>query len=85
VVGRLKQDRWVGNDGKNHTRVAIVAEHVEYRPDFKKAGETAPERGVSLADDEAGILAEQASQGSIGMYERQMEDSRIQELQAVAF
>ena len=36
VVGRLKQDRWTGTDGKNHTKVAIVAEHVEYRPDFKK-------------------------------------------------
>ena len=36
VVGRLKQDRWNGSDGKTHTRVAIVAEHVEFRPDFKK-------------------------------------------------
>jgi single-strand DNA-binding protein len=36
VVGRLKQDRWTGNDGKPHSRVAIVAEHVEFRPEFKK-------------------------------------------------
>jgi len=43
VVGRLKQDRWTGNDGKNHNRVAIVAEHVEYRPDFKKANGSASE------------------------------------------
>jgi single-strand DNA-binding protein len=42
VVGRLKQDRWTGNDGKNHNRVAIVAEHVEYRTDFKKNSEPAP-------------------------------------------
>lgn len=40
VVGRLKQDRWAGNDGKNHSRIAIVAEHVEYRADFKKAEST---------------------------------------------
>ncbi|MDR2865345.1 MAG: single-stranded DNA-binding protein [Spirochaetaceae bacterium] len=39
VVGRLKQDRWSGNDGKNHSRVSIVAEHIEFRPDFKH-GET---------------------------------------------
>lgn len=39
VVGRLKQDRWTGTDGKNHTKIAIVAEHVEYRPDFKKISE----------------------------------------------
>jgi single-strand DNA-binding protein len=36
VVGRLKQDRWNGADGKAHSRISIVAEHVEFRPDFKK-------------------------------------------------
>jgi single-strand DNA-binding protein len=36
VVGRLKQERWNGNDGKAHSKVSIVAEHVEFRPDFKK-------------------------------------------------
>jgi len=50
VVGRLKQDRWTGNDGKNHTRVTIVAEHVEYRPDFKKTNESASE-AESVAEE----------------------------------
>jgi single-strand DNA-binding protein len=36
VVGRLKQDRWTGTDGKQHSRVTIVAEHVEFRPESKK-------------------------------------------------
>jgi len=36
VVGRLKEDRWNGADGKTHSRVSIVAEHVEFRPEFKK-------------------------------------------------
>jgi single-strand DNA-binding protein len=36
VVGRLKQDRWNSADGKPHSRVAIVAEHVEFRPDFRR-------------------------------------------------
>jgi single-stranded DNA-binding protein len=40
VVGRLKQDRWTGADGKNHSKVSIVAEHVEYRADFKKTDES---------------------------------------------
>lgn len=35
VVGRLKQDRWMDTDGKSQTKVKIVAEHVEFRPDFK--------------------------------------------------
>jgi single-strand DNA-binding protein len=36
VVGRLKQDRWVSSDGKNHSRITIVAEHVEFKPEFKR-------------------------------------------------
>jgi single-strand DNA-binding protein len=36
VVGRLKQDRWSGPDGALHSKITIVAEHVEFRPDFKK-------------------------------------------------
>jgi len=39
VVGRLKQDRWNGADGKPQSRVLIVAEHVEFRPEFKKGKE----------------------------------------------
>jgi len=44
VVGRLKQDRWTGNDGKPHSRIRIVAEHVEFRPEFRK--DSAMERHV---------------------------------------
>ena len=69
VVGRLKQDRWTGNDGKNHSRVAIIAEHVEYRPDFKKNSEAA-------SDAEA--LAETA-------VPQTGESARIEELEAVGF
>jgi single-strand DNA-binding protein len=38
VVGRLKQDRWNGPDGKQRSKVSIVAEHVEFRPEFKRDG-----------------------------------------------
>lgn len=34
VVGRLKQERWTGEDGKAHSKVTVVAEHVEFRPVF---------------------------------------------------
>jgi single-strand DNA-binding protein len=43
VVGRLKQERWNGNDGKARSKVSIVAEHVEFRPDFKKEDASAAE------------------------------------------
>jgi single-strand DNA-binding protein len=38
VVGRLKQDRWTDPEGKPHSRVLIVAEHVEFKPQLKKEG-----------------------------------------------
>ena len=50
VVGRLKQDRWTDNDGKPHSKVMIVAEHVEFRPDFKKGDKKADGGDVSDAD-----------------------------------
>ena len=36
VVGRLRQDRWTDAFNKPHTRVIIAAEHVEFKPEFKK-------------------------------------------------
>jgi len=36
VVGRLKQSRWTDPEGKPRSKVTIVAEHVEFRPDFRK-------------------------------------------------
>ena len=32
VVGRLKQDRWIGKDGKTCSKVKVVAEHIEFKP-----------------------------------------------------
>jgi single-strand DNA-binding protein len=49
VVGRLKQNRWSDTEGKSHSRVTIVAEHVEFRPEFKKEANPAPN---VLYDDE---------------------------------
>jgi single-strand DNA-binding protein len=36
VVGRLKQDRWEDSEGQKHAQIKIVAEQVEFRPEFKK-------------------------------------------------
>jgi len=38
VVGRLKQDRWNDQDGNLKSRVKIIAEHVDFKPDFKGKG-----------------------------------------------
>jgi single-strand DNA-binding protein len=36
AVGRLKQERWDGDDGRFHAKVFIVAEHVEFMADAIK-------------------------------------------------
>jgi single-strand DNA-binding protein len=51
VVGRLKQDRWTGQDGKSYSRVSIVAEHVEFKPEFKKESESLQNPGSLARED----------------------------------
>jgi single-strand DNA-binding protein len=36
VVGRLKQKRYYDVDGRSASRIVIAAEHVEFRPEYKK-------------------------------------------------
>ena len=36
VVGRLKQDRWIGKDGKTCSKVKVVAEHIEFKPSMSR-------------------------------------------------
>lgn len=36
IVGKLRQDRWTDGEGKNHSRVKIVADHVGYRTNFSE-------------------------------------------------
>jgi len=36
VVGRLKQDRWIDTEGQQRSKIKIVAEHVEFKPQFNK-------------------------------------------------
>lgn len=33
VLGRIKQDRWIGVDGKEKEKVAVVVEDCEFRPE----------------------------------------------------
>jgi single-strand DNA-binding protein len=55
VVGRLKQDRWTDPEGKPHSRVLIMAEHVEFKPQFNKekgSGEDGEEKEAEGAEQE---------------------------------
>ena len=48
VVGRLKQDKWTDVDGKPHSRILIVAEHVEFKLQIKKDGDGKDDGGGKL-------------------------------------
>ena len=51
IVGRLKQERWQDKDGNPRSRVKIVAEHVEFKPEFKKKDEADANDAVGDTED----------------------------------
>ena len=56
VVGRLKQDRWSGTDGKSMAKVKVVADHVEFKPLTNKKvseSEDAESNASSLATEDS--------------------------------
>ncbi len=55
IVGRLKQNRWDGADGKHYSKICIVAEHVEFKP-MKNREENTEEFSV---EEEAVMETEQ--------------------------
>jgi single-strand DNA-binding protein len=52
VVGRLKQDRWTNPEGQARSKIEIVAEHVEFKPQVKKDGEEKTAEGQAETVDE---------------------------------
>ncbi|MBE6361241.1 MAG: single-stranded DNA-binding protein [Treponema bryantii] len=48
VVDRLKQERWKDAEGKSHSKIFVVAEHIELKQQIRKAPakETDYERGM---------------------------------------
>lgn len=83
VVGRLKQERWNGADGKPRSRITIVAEHVEFRPEFKKDGEAEKISALAAgAIPAAKDLHAAASQGA-GNYDDT--PSLVEELEPITF
>lgn len=59
VVGRLKQNRWKDNDGKNQSRIVVVAEHCEYKP------KAANPDDASKAESESELKTDAADESKI--------------------
>ena len=58
VVGWLKQDRWTSPEGQARSKILIVAEHVEFKPQLKKQEgdgkeDEGAEEGAQSADEAA--------------------------------
>ena len=62
VVGRLKQDRWVNQEGQNCDRIKIVAEHVDFKPQFKKAQDRDAEEAAGAVEGAEDHTADQAEE-----------------------
>jgi single-strand DNA-binding protein len=62
VIGRLKQDRWEDAEGKAHSKIYIVAEHVEYRPETQTQQQQDPEPGDIADFDETEPVPEQSAE-----------------------
>jgi single-strand DNA-binding protein len=48
IVGRLKQERWQSAEGKAMSRITVVAEHIEFRPEHKYSGGENQEDEIDL-------------------------------------
>jgi single-strand DNA-binding protein len=53
VIGRLTQDRRAGAEGKSHSRIKIVGEHVEFKPEFSRE----KDRALNVAEEEPEFTA----------------------------
>ncbi|GHU47518.1 hypothetical protein FACS1894200_03010 [Spirochaetia bacterium] len=59
VVGRLKQGRWTDADsGKIHSKVIIVAEHVEFRPIYKHEADVQEKVAASVSKSSSNTALE---------------------------
>jgi single-strand DNA-binding protein len=61
-VGRLKQDRWTSPEGQARSKVSIVAEHVEFKPQLKKDGDGKDDEGVEAEDKPGEAAPEEPAQ-----------------------
>ncbi|MDE5580925.1 MAG: single-stranded DNA-binding protein, partial [Treponemataceae bacterium] len=70
VVGRIKQSRWKTEEGKNASRVTIIAEKVEFKQRFAKSDTSESDahaaESESAAQDEIALaLAAQTEESDL--------------------
>ena len=73
VVGRLKQDRWQDKEG--NPRSKIVAEHVEFKPQFKKPDES--EDLIEADSDDEKSTESEITSTEVGAAEKEKELAEV--------
>jgi single-strand DNA-binding protein len=56
ILGRFKQERWETSDGSHRSKIVIIAEHIEWRPEKKtdtRNGEVRFDTGAEKDNQEA--------------------------------
>lgn len=43
IVGRIRQETWTDKEGASRSRLVVIADHVEYRPDAKASAKSIDE------------------------------------------
>lgn len=56
IVGRLKQDTWKNSEGKNSSRVYVVAEHIEFKPMSKTDYEKSETKKSEVAETPSHVV-----------------------------
>lgn len=65
VVGRLRQNRWKGEDGKWNSKVYVVAEHVDFKYMKKKDAEAADQTSTNDLKSAAQGIRDEVTEGAV--------------------
>lgn len=79
VVGRIKQNRWKSDDGKNQSRVTIIAEKVEFKPRLN--GSAGSKKEVAVDD----TVDKKELEAKTNLAEKALESTTAEDKQAVTF
>ncbi|MBQ0003752.1 MAG: single-stranded DNA-binding protein [Treponema sp.] len=79
VVGRIKQNRWKSDDGKNQSRVTIIAEKVEFKPRLNGSSNSTKDVAIDENIDKTELDAK------TNLAEKALESTTAEDKQAVTF
>ncbi len=81
IVGRLKQDRWKDADGKNYSKVKIIAEHIDFKPvkkgDLKNNIDTSTNEQSESFEEDAFEVQQNMKTAAAGVVEETVSENAV--------